>query len=229
MKVPVRIINRTNSLKENYVITMQLGLIFSLLIGIFAVKMTIQPPSGDDAIVVAAQEEIFMEEIVQTKQEIKAPPPPRPTVPVEVPNDEILEDEIIEIDAELDLGDMFELPPPPKPKNQEEEIEEEIFVVVEQQPQLIGGIAAVQSKIVYPEIALKAGIEGRVIVQFVIDKEGRVNDPIVIRGIGGGCDEEALRAVKEAKFRPGLQRGRPVSVRYTLPITFKFRESDNSR
>jgi protein TonB len=146
-----------------------------------------------------------------------------------VPNDEILEDEIIDIDAELDLGEMFELPPPPKPVNEEEEMEEEIFIVVEQQPELIGGIAAVQSKIVYPEIALKAGIEGRVIVQFVIDKSGSVIDPVVIRGIGGGCDEEALRAVKQAKFRPGLQRGRPVSVRYTLPITFKFREADNSR
>lgn len=229
MKVPVRIINRTNNLKDNYLITMQIGLILSLLISIGAVKMTISPGGEKEAITVAMQEEIFMEEIVQTKQEIAVPPPPRPTVPVEVPNDEILEDEIIEINAELDLGDMFELPPPPKPKNDEEEIEEEIFIVVEQQPQLIGGIGAVQSKIVYPEIALKAGIEGRVIVQFVIDKQGNVVDPVVIRGIGGGCDEEALRAVKDAKFRPGLQRGRPVSVRYTLPITFKFRESGNSK
>jgi protein TonB len=227
MKVPVKIIKRKNTLQKNYLLTMELGLILSLGIGLVTVKVEITPPAKEKAITVAAQEEVFIEEVVQTKQEIKAPPPPRPSVPVEVPNDEVIEDEIINIDAELDLGDMYELPPPPKPKD-DEDFEDEIFVVVEQQPELIGGINAVQSRIIYPEIALKAGIEGRVIVQFIIDKEGNVVNPVVIRGIGGGCDEEALRAVKTAKFRPGLQRGRPVQVRYTLPITFRFRQTDNS-
>lgn len=107
-------------------------------------------------------------------------------------------------------------------------MEEEIFVVVENPPVLIGGIASVQSHISYPPLALKAGIEGRVIVQFVIDKTGKVLDPQVIRGIGGGCDEEAVHAVLQAKFQPGLQRGRPVAVRYTLPITFRINSKDNS-
>ena len=92
-------------------------------------------------------------------------------------------------------------------------------------PVLLGGIASVQSKIVYPAMAMSAGIEGRVIVQFTISKEGNVLNPFIVRGIGGGCDEEALRAVKEAKFRPGMQRGRAVQVRYTLPITFKLKSS----
>ena len=121
----------------------------------------------------------------------------------------------------------MDIPIPPKPIQQEAEVEEEIFIVVENPSVLIGGITVVQSHIEYPPLVLKAGIEGRVIVQFVIDRTGQVLDPQVIRGIDGGCDEEAVRAVLQAKFQPGLQRGRPLTVRYTLPITFRINSTDN--
>jgi len=224
MRNPVKIINRDNSLQTSYSITMRLGLIFSLAISLFAVKVDFNPQKKATIVSNNYTEEIYIEEIVQTKQELKAPAPPRPVVPIEVPNDEILEDEIINIDAELDFGEAFDVPPPPRPQNAEDE-EEEIFIVVEQPPVLLGGIASVQSKIVYPAMAMSAGIEGRVIVQFTISKEGNVLNPFIVRGIGGGCDEEAIRAVKEAKFRPGMQRGRAVQVRYTLPISFKLKSS----
>ena len=204
MKIPVRIIKRDSSLRKNYLITLEGAFILSILIFIVAFKVDLNVDTSDKQIVIQQQEEIFIEEIIQTKQELKAPAPPRPSVPIEVPNDEILEDEILEIDAEQD------------------EVEEEIFVVVENPPVLIGGIASVQSHISYPPLALKAGIEGRVIVQFVIDKTGKVLDPKVIRGIGGGCDEEALKAVQSARFTPGMQRGRPVRVQYRLPIVFRL-------
>lgn len=227
MRGPVKIIDRKNDLKQNYLIRLEIGFVLSLLIFIAAVKMNIQPSGDGDTYVVDRQEEVFMEEIVQTKQELKAPPPPRPKIPVEVPNDEIIENEIIDIDAELDLdSEAMELPPPP-PMKEESEEEEEIFVVVEQMPELIGGLGSIQKHIRYPEMARMAGIEGRVVVQFIIDTEGNVNDPIVIRGIGGGCDEEALKAVKKAKFIPGKQRGKPVFVRYSLPISFTLNH-DNS-
>lgn len=74
----------------------------------------------------------------------------------------------------------------------------------------------------YPQVAIRAGIEGRVTVQFVVDENGNVQNPRVIRGIGGGCDEEALRVVKTAQFSPGMQRGRPVQVQMSLPILFKL-------
>ena len=228
MKVPVLRNNRTNTLQKNYFVIVQIGLILSLSLLIVLFKAEIRFDSGDKEIVVAVQEEVFIEEIVQTKQEIKAPPPPRPSVPVEVPNDEILEDEIIDIDAELDLDAPMDIPLPPKPiAAAEDEEEEEIFIVVENPPVLVGGIQAVQKKIVYPELALKVGIEGRVVVQFVVNKDGEVVDPVVVRGIGGGCDEEAIRAVKLAEFKPGMQRGRPVSVRYSLPISFKIYNKDS--
>ena len=222
MRGPVKIINRKNDLKRGYLIRLELGIIASLLILISAFKINIQSSGENDQVTVDRQEEVFMEEIVQTKQELKAPPPPRPVVPVEVPNDEIIENEIIDLDSELDMDTgIIDMPPPP-PKFEEEE-EEEIFVIVEQMPELVGGLASIQKHIQYPELARKAGIEGRVVLQFIIDENGNVNNPVVVRGIGGGCDEEALNAVqKHAKFVPGRQRGKPVRVRYSLPITFKL-------
>jgi protein TonB len=222
MRGPVKIINRKNELKQGYLIRVELGIMLSLLIVITAAKVDIKAEKDGDVISINKQEEVFMEEIVQTKQEQKAPPPPRPVIPIEVPNDEILEDEIIDLDAELDLGaSVMELPPPP-PREIEQEDEEEIFVVVEQMPELIGGLGAVQKLITYPDMAIKAGIEGKVIVQFIIDKDGNVVDPFVIRGIGGGCDKEALKAVSKAKFIPGRQRGKPVMVRFSVPVSFRL-------
>ncbi len=102
--------------------------------------------------------------------------------------------------------------------------ESEVFVVVEDMPELIGGLASIQERIKYPAIAKKAGIEGRVFVQFVVDKGGNVVDPVIVRGIGAGCDEEALRAVSQAKFKPGKQRGETVNVKMSIPVTFRLKE-----
>jgi len=109
-------------------------------------------------------------------------------------------------------------PLPPLPTDDEEPTP----VFVEEMPELIGGLAALQRKIRYPVIARKAGVEGRVILQFIIDEQGRVSESKVVRGIGGGCDEEALRAFQTMHFRPGKQRGKPVKVKMSLPITFRL-------
>lgn len=205
-------------LKKSYTVYLQGGLIAALLIMIFAVRINLYSPPPEPP-PVAEQEEIIVEEVIQTKQIETPPPPPRPPVPVEVPNDEIIEDEILDIDADLDLDGPIDLPPPPPPAEEEED---DFFVVVEQMPELIGGLAGLQKKVRYPEMAQRAGIEGRVTIQFIVNERGEVENPRVIRGIGGGCDEEALRAVRQAKFRPGMQRGRPVRVQYSLPVVFKL-------
>lgn len=111
------------------------------------------------------------------------------------------------------------MPPPPE-ENEEEE--EDFFVAVEQMPELKGGMAKLQQCVNYPERARKAGIEGRVIIQFVVSKEGKVEDQKVIRSLGGGADKEALRCVKQAEFEPGRQRGKPVRVQYSLPVIFRL-------
>lgn len=105
---------------------------------------------------------------------------------------------------------------------------EDYFVVVEEMPELIGGLASVQQQIRYPEMARRAGIEGRVFVQFIVNEQGDVENPRVIRGIGGGADEEALRVVSQAKFTPGMQRDQPVRVQYALPISFRLGESETT-
>ncbi|MGD8427990.1 MAG: energy transducer TonB [Balneolaceae bacterium] len=206
-------------LRKYYTLFLEIGMIAVLLIFIVAMKMDFRSEQKKVDLT-QEQEVVKMEEVIQTKQIEKPPPPPRPPVPVEVPNDEIIEDEILNINAELDLDEEMDLPPPPPESKKEEE--EDFFVAVEQMPELIGGLASLQSTIRYPEMARKAGIEGRVIVQFIVTEDGSVENPRVIRGIGGGCDEEALRAVKKAKFKPGRQRGEAVRVQYSLPVVFRL-------
>ena len=100
--------------------------------------------------------------------------------------------------------------------------EKEFFVQVEEMPAPIGGIRAIAENVQYPEIAKRAGVEGRVFVKALIDENGSVVGTSVIKGIGGGCDEAAMDAVKKAKFTPGRQRGKPVKVQVTVPILFKL-------
>jgi protein TonB len=211
-------------IRTRYPLYVEIGMVLTLALLIVAFRLDLRSDSGFD-VTMQEQEVVQMEEILQTQQVEKPPPPPRPPVPVEVPNDEILEDEDLDLDASLDLDEpLADLPPPPPPPPADEpEPEPEIFVIVEQMPELIGGLSELQKKITYPEIAKKAGVEGRVIVQFVVNEQGNVTDPVVVRGIGAGCDEEAIRAVQTAKFTPGKQRGKPVRVKMSLPITFKLK------
>lgn len=158
------------------------------------------------------------------------PPPPPPVIQqpeiIEVPDEEEIEEEIeVNLDVEITEDAVFEdilFDDAPA----EEEVEE-IFQVVEDQPEPIGGMEAfykyVQKNLDYPAQARRMGIEGRVFVQFVVDKDGSISDVVAIRGIGAGCDEEAVRVIKESpKWKPGKQRGRAVKVRMVLPITFKL-------
>lgn len=205
-------------LRKSYTVYMQLGLVITLGIMILLFKVEFKSES-EMIIQTVEQETVKMEEIEQTRQDVKPPPPPRPPVPVEVPNDEVIEEEILDLDAELDLDAPIDLPPPPPPAEEEEP---DVFVVVEKRPEIKGGMKELYKYIQYPEIARKAGIEGRVILEFVVDERGKVSNIKVLRSVGGGLDEAAISAVQKVKFTPGMQRGRPVKVRYTLPVTFKL-------
>lgn len=101
----------------------------------------------------------------------------------------------------------------------------DIFIVVEEQPQPEGGMTAfykyLSKNIQYPRQARRQGIEGKVFVQFVVGKDGKFTDLKILKGIGGGCDEEALRVLKNAPaWNPGKQRGQPVRVQMSIPISF---------
>jgi protein TonB len=109
---------------------------------------------------------------------------------------------------------------PPKEIKKVEE-EPAFFVAVEEMPQLIGGLKGIQGQIRYPEIAKRVGVEGKVIVQAIVDETGKVISTSTIKGIGAGCDEVAMDAVRNSKFTPGKQRGKNVKVQVTIPIVFK--------
>ncbi len=207
-----------SDLRKYYTVFLESGLIVVLIIFLVAMKVDFRGEQKEVDLT-EEQEVVKMEEITQTEHKEKPPPPPRPPVPVEVPNDEIVEDQNFDISADLNMGDKLEMPPPPE---EEEEEEEDFFVVVEQMPKLKGGLAKLQGCVNYPEMARKAGIEGRVIVQFIVNEKGNVEEPRVVRGIGGGADKEAVRCVKQADFQPGMQRGNPVRVQYSLPVVFKL-------
>ncbi|MEM9671791.1 MAG: TonB family protein [Bacteroidota bacterium] len=109
----------------------------------------------------------------------------------------------------------------------------DVFTVVEEQPEFEGGMWAfyryIASEMKYPLQARLEGIEGQIDVQFVVEKDGSLTDVQVIKGIGGGCDEEAVRVVQNAPaFNPGKQRGKPVRVRMVMPITFKLSEGETN-
>ena len=112
-------------------------------------------------------------------------------------------------------------------KAQTNEVDEEIFVVVEVAPEFPGGVdsmyAFISRNIKYPEEALKNNISGRVFVTFVVEKDGQVTNARVLRDIGAGCGQEALRVVKSMpKWKPGTQQGNPVRVQFNLPISFEL-------
>lgn len=223
MKLPKSQYSHFNP-KHYYTIFLELGIISSLLIFIVATNIRIEPTKNNDLPLVAKQEVVKMEDVIKTKQEEMPPAPPRPQVPVAVPNSSIIEDEIPDINAEFEFNEPLEIPDPPKQIDVKQEDEEDFFVAVEQMPELIGTLADLQRKINYPPLAAASGIEGRVVVQFIINANGEVEHPIVIRGIGGGCDEEAIRVTKLARFKPGRQRGKAVRVRYSLPFMFILRD-----
>ncbi len=118
------------------------------------------------------------------------------------------------------------LPAPPRPDQPLNE-KEDYYSIVEEMPELIGGLESIMKEVRYPATARQAGIEGRVFVQFVVNEQGGVEDARVVRGVGGGLDEEALRVVRQAKFKPGMQRGQPVRVQFSLPIFFRLSGSEN--
>jgi periplasmic protein TonB len=201
-------------LRGKYQKVFEVSMIISLCLIIVAFKFfpDVKPPAR---ILKVEQEIVDVEDIDITKQENRPPPPPRPPIPIEAPGDEALDDVDI---ASTELQPAEDVAPPP-PKEEDEEV---YFVAVEDLPEPVGGIAAIQSAVVYPEIAKRAGVEGTVYVEAYVNEQGEVTRTVVVKGIGAGCDEAAQAAVAKTKFKPGKQRGKPVKVRMSIPIRFRL-------
>ena len=163
--------------------------------------------------------------ILQTQRNEPPPPPPPPqqTTVIEIVEDDVEVDDI-EIDAETDDDEEIE-EQVIEEEEAEDEKEDEIFVFVEDQPGYPGGdkarIKYLQDNIKFPVMAIESGIQGTVYVTFVVEKDGRITSVKVLRGIGGGCDEEAVRVIKKMpRWKPGKQRGRSVRVQFNMPVRF---------
>lgn len=161
------------------------------------------------------------------------PPPPPPPPPMEQPVIEEIPDEVeieekIEVNFDVDVKETTVIEEVAiKEVVIEEEKADQIFDVVETQPNPPGGMSGwnkyLSKNLKYPTQARRMGVEGTVIVVFVINTDGSIQDVEVLRGIGGGCDEEAVKVVTKApKWEPGKQRGKPVRTRMRLPIRFKL-------
>ena len=205
-------------LKLKYRKIFEISMVLALLLLILAFKF-FPHVQGEQMAVEAVQELVDVEDVEITKQETAPPPPPKPPIPIEAPADDELEDIEIE-DTEIDMEE--EVAPPPPPVEEEEEIPVEFFVAVEEMPQPIGGIQGIQQRIIYPEIAKRAGVQGRVYIKAFVDETGAVQKAEVLKGIGAGCDEAAVDAVMKTRFKPGKQRGKPVRVQVSIPILFKL-------
>ena len=210
-------------LEKKKTLFFQIGLIFALAVVWFAlewksyeqVEFSLGSLSMDDI-----EEEI----IPITEREIKPPPPPPPVEELVIVEDEEEIEEEMEIE-DMDVEEDTEI----EIIEEEEEIEEDqVFTIVEQMPQFGGGesdlLNYLAKNIKYPQMAKESGISGIVYVTFVVNKAGQVADVRVLRGIGGGCDKEAIRVVKSMPvWKPGKQRGKAVSVQYNLPVRFVLR------
>jgi len=171
------------------------------------------------------QVELEEEELIPiTQQEPPPPPPPPPpqTTIIEIVEDDVeLEEELEILETEIDEDTEIEIV-----EIAEEVYEEpEIFTIVEQMPSFPGGEAKLfqylGENMKYPAMARDAGITGVVYVTFVVKEDGKIDGVRILRGVGGGCDEEAIRVVKSMpRWTPGKQRGKSVRVQYNLPIRF---------
>jgi len=214
---------------QRYRLHAELGLAASLLVVTALFRIPLSPPAPAQDLVVE-NEVVQIEEVEITRHLEAPPPPPAAPPPVEVPDQVAVEEVLMPaVELNLDAAPPAPPPPPPPPAPRAEpppppepvrEPEPEVFVVVEQMPDFIGGIASIRQA--YPEMERMAGIEGRVFVEFVVNEDGTVSDAVVIRGVSAGLDAAAVAAVREARFTPGHQRGRPVKVRMSIPITFRI-------
>jgi protein TonB len=218
--------NPKADLSKKTTLFLNIGLVISLSLVIMAFEWKFY---DDGELMDLGQVSDEFEDVMEIPPTEQPPPPPpkiqQPEI-IEVPDEEEIEEEI-EVDLDVEITEETVVEDIVFDEPVEEEVAEEIFTIVEDQPSPKGGMAAfyeyVGKKLKYPAQARRMGIEGKVFVEFVVDKDGTITSVKAIKGIGAGCDEEATRVIQNApKWNPGKQRGRPVKVRMILPITFKL-------
>ena len=180
------------------------------------------------------QDVIADEEIEITRQENTPPPPPPPAAPAVAEVLTVVEDDVELADVEIasseddaSAAQQETYVAPVVEEEEEEESAQQIFTVVEKQPEFPGGMSELMKflakSIKYPVIAQENGIQGRVVCSFVVNRDGSIVDIQVMRGVDPSLDKEAVRVIGTMpKWKPGEQRGKPVRVRFILPVQFRL-------
>ncbi len=210
--------NDSASLPKRYRKYIEFSTIITL--GIFVVAFYTMPKFEGDKL---AQEQYIppienIEIPPETQQFEKPPPPARPSVPIESESEEVDDNLTIE---ETDLAEfqIMDEPPPP-PENAVR------FIAYDEAPEPVGGYAQIQKNVVYPEIAREAGIEGTVIVQAKISKDGVVRATKILKGIPKtGLDEAAIAAILKTRWKPAYQRDKAVTVWISIPVVFRLKSN----
>ena len=211
---------------------LEIGLVVALVAALVAFNVKSYDREAKEALereAVLEEEEI----IIQTDDIQEPPPPPPPEVPevttvIEVVADD--KEDIKEVNFSAEVTDdtkNIEITPVVV-EEEEDEAETQIFTVVENDPEFPGGMEALYKylaqNIKYPQLARDNGITGKVYVTFVVERDGSIANPKVLRDIGGGCGQEAIRVVKSMpKWTPGKQRGKAVRVQFNLPVNFSLK------
>lgn len=212
-------------LRKKYGLFLNVGLVISMCLVITAFEWR---AFAGDPVVTIPKGERSVDEILEIPITVLQAPQPKLVAPqVKAVDDEELPEEKIEItfDPEVTVEEPSEFINDFGPLPTEHV--EDIHRIVEEMPEPEGGITAfyqyLAKNIKYPALARKMGVTGNVTVQFVIDKDGSITDIEILKGIGSGCDEEAIRVLQKAqKWKPGKQRGVPVKVRMVIPIFFRL-------
>lgn len=184
------------------------------------------------------QQDFVLEEIedIQITPPDEEPLPPEPEIetPVVVENLQIVEDDVKVADVQIvsvdDAANKLQqtfTPPAPTQRAREEVADDHIFEYLEEMPEFPGGqgelMKWLSKNINYPPIAAENNIQGRVMISFVVERDGSISDVKVLRGVDPNLDKEAMRVVgKMPKWKPGMQTGKPVRTRFTLPVQFRL-------
>ena len=218
-------------LENKKTLFIQIGLVIALVLCLLAFNWT--TGQKNDSVFEGMTEQAIEEEQIPVTEEIPPEQAPPPEVTVTdlfeiVQDDVVLTDEVSFDDDETTEDKVVEIYAPVSLQAEEEATEEEVFVIVEDMPKFKGGDINkfrewVQKRVRYPEIASENGIQGRVYITFVVETSGLVSNVSVTRSVDALLDEAAKEAVEASpKWEPGLQRGRPVRVRYSIPIIFQI-------
>ena len=210
--------NYRADLKGKYEKYLKVSFIVTLILVIAAFKFS-PKQAKIEKITQTREEPIIIKDPIQTTQITEPPPMLKPVIPVVALSDEI--EDLIMKDISIDGTSEYSKP---LIIHKEKIVEDDkIFVAVEEMPEILGGMKSLYSKLYYPDIIRRAEIEGKVIIEFIVDKNGNVVDMKIIQSVNDKLDEIALNAVRDLKFTPGRQRGKPVKVKMKIPINFRLK------